>query len=205
MPSDDRVALISGTHLTDDQLMETYVLATEDRHLAMCRPCRTRFEALERSLERLREDATREADHVFTPERLHDQCDRILRRLERHTNPAEILRFPNRTAGHPSVRRTLGPARRWVAGAAAAGLVAGLFLGFAMDRRVISARAAQRLRTVPVVTPQPLAWQQTADPGNEQLLSEIEDALMGSRVIELRALDAMTTPPEIQEASFDPR
>jgi hypothetical protein len=43
-----------------------------------------------------------------------------------------------------------------------------------------------------------------ADPRDEQLLSEIEDALDGPRrVLELRALDVMTTPPELQEASLD--
>ena len=78
----------------------------------------------------------READAAFTADRLHDQRDRIMRRIERHDHPAEVVAFPHqRVPSHATaVQRMLGPARRWVAGAAAAGLAAGLFLGFAMDR-----------------------------------------------------------------------
>jgi hypothetical protein len=206
--SEDRVApmdghskrhsgLRLGAHLSDDQLMETYVLAIEDRHLSACRACKARFDELAHALEQIRDDAVREADSLFTSERLHDQRDRILRRLERQGHPAEVLLFPNR-APHPAVRRVLGPARRWIAGAAAAGLAAGLFLGFAMDRRAQS--RDQRLPAAETV-----AWQRAADPRDDQLLREIDDALAGTRVLELRALDAMTIPPEIREATFDPR
>ena len=44
---------------------------------------------------------------------------------------SRIARVPRTRPSH----RMLGPARRWVAGAAAAGLAAGVFLGFAMDRQ----------------------------------------------------------------------
>ncbi len=90
-----------------------------------------------------------------------------------------------------------------MAGAAAAGLVAGVFLGFAVDRRVSAPVAARGTGGVPAIAGswQPLAAQ------DEQMLTEIEDALTGPsrRVIELRALDAMTLPAELQEASFAPR
>ena len=123
------------THLSDDQLMETYVLAGDNRHLAVCRPCKARFDELVRSLQQMHEAAVGEADSAFTAERLHDQRDRIMRRIERHDHPAEVVAFPHqRVPSHPAVHRMLGPARRWVAGAAAAGLAAGVFLGFAMDR-----------------------------------------------------------------------
>ena len=123
------------THLSDDQLMETYVLAGDNRHLAVCRPCKTRFDDLVRSLQQMHEAAVVDADSAFTAERLHDQRDRIMRRIERHDHPAEVVAFPHqRVPSHPAVHRILGPARRWVAGAAAAGLAAGVFLGFAMDR-----------------------------------------------------------------------
>ena len=53
------------------------------------------------------------------------------------------------------------------------------------------------------------SWQITAEPPavkDEQVITEIEDALTGPRrVLELNALDAMTTPAELQEASFVPR
>ena len=125
------------THLSDDQLMETCVLAGDNRHLAECRPCKARFDELVRSLQQMHEAAVSEADTAFSADRLHDQRDRIMRRIERHDHPAEVVAFPHHGApAHSSVNRLLGPARRWVAGAAAAGLAAGVFLGFAMDRQV---------------------------------------------------------------------
>ena len=134
------------THLSDDQLMEAYVLAGDNRHLAVCRPCKTRFDDLVRSLQQMQEAAVVEADSAFTAERLHDQRDRIMRRIERHDHPAEVVAFPHqRVPSHPAVHRILGPARRWVAGAAAAGLAAGVFLGFAMDRSQL--RAIDRRRS----------------------------------------------------------
>lgn len=155
-----------------------------------------------RALEQVRDEAIREADAVFTADRLHNQRERILRRLERLGHPAEVLLFPGRSS-HPVVRRVLGPARRWVAGAAAAGLAAGLFLGFVMDHRVPSP-VGNRVLQAPAIT-EAMAWpRHTSDLGDDEILTEIEDVLAGPRrVNELRALDIMTTPPELQEASFD--
>ena len=125
MRSDERIAQVKSAHLSphlsDDQLMEAYVLAGENGHLAVCHQCKTRFDDVGRALDQVREDVAREADSVFTAERLHDQRDRIMRRLERYGHPAEVVRFPHRAVSHPAVQRVIGPARRWVAGAAAAG------------------------------------------------------------------------------------
>jgi len=209
MRSEERIAKLKGTHpahlsphLSDDQLMEAYVLAGEDAHLIVCRQCKARFDDLVRALQQVREDAIREADSVFTSEQLHEQRDRIMRRLERHGHPAEVVMFPQRAASQAAVQRVLGPARRWVAAAAAAGLAAGLFLGFAMDRRHYAAidEAMQRSASRAAAT----AWNATAikDTRDDQFFSEIDDALMGSRAVELRAIDAMTTPVEIREVSY---
>ena len=189
------------THLSDDQLMETYVLAGDNRHLAVCRPCKTRFDDLVRSLQQMQEVAGVEADSAFTAERLHDQRDRIMRRIERHDHPAEVVAFPHqRVPPHTAVHRILGPARRWVAGAAAAGLAAGVFLGFAMDRSHLRAidRAVQQQKS-----DTSLALQAAAD---DQFFIDIDEALIGSRVREMRpdlsAIDLMTTPLEIREVSY---
>lgn len=195
-------------HLTDDQLMEAYVLASESGHLNVCDECRARYENLAGMLEQVRDDAVAEADAIFTAERLDDQRDRIVRRLERHGHPADVLLFPNRAGGELAGRRLLGPARRWIAGAAAAGLVAGLFLGFAVDRRVGGAATMRRLELPAriAVTEFQSAAAQASMLRDEQILTEIEEALTGPRkVLELRALDAMTTPPELQEVSLDLR
>ena len=188
-------------HLTDDELMETCVLDGDNRHLAVCQPCRARFDELVRSLQLMQDAALREADAAFTADRLHDQRDRIMRRIERHDHPAEVVAFPHqRVPSHATtVQRMLGPARRWVAGAAAAGLAAGLFLGFAMDRsnhlRAVDRAIQQSNRT--------LALQAAAD---DQFFIEIDEALVDSRAREMRpdlsAIDVMTTPLEIREVSY---
>ena len=176
---------MTGSHLTDDQLLEAYVLGGEDPHLPSCRQCKSRFDEVMRTLEHVREEAISEADQAFTAERLHDQRDRILRRIERRDHPAEVVAFPHRPATHPVSHRLLGPARRWVAAAAAAGLAAGMFLGFALDRRTHYAAMGAAVQQ-PVRTPA-VAWQTAAELREEQFLSEIDDALMGSRAIELIA------------------
>lgn len=189
------------THLSDDQLMESYVLAGDNRHLAVCRPCKTRFDELVRTLQQMHEAAVGDADNAFSAERLHDQRDRIMRRIERHDHPAEVVAFPHQhVSSHPAVHRILGPARRWVAGAAAAGLAAGVFLGFAMDRSHIRAidQAGQQTKPGPS-----MALQAAAD---DQFFIDIDEALIGSRVREMRpdlsAIDLMTTPLEIRDVSY---
>jgi hypothetical protein len=186
-----------NTHLNDEQLMETYFLGEENAHLEACGGCRVRFDELARALDHVHEDAVRDADAVFTADRLHDQRDRVLRRLERQGHPGDVLRFPSRFGSRRTAHRLLGPARRWVAGAAVAGLVAGVFLGFAVDRRVSAPIAAGRVISTAA------DWQ-SASAQDEQMLTDIEDALTGPsrRVRELRALDEMTIAPELQEASF---
>jgi hypothetical protein len=189
-------------HLDDAQLMEAYVLASDHAHLAECGHCNARFADLRAALEQIREDAVSDADRVFTREKLHEQRDRILRRLERQGHPAEVLAFPSRSPHYPVVNRVLGPARRWIAAAAAAGLAAGVFLGFAVDHSA-SVRLANRIVQAPAVA-ETMARTRRADPRDEQILSDIEDALVGPRhVVELRAIDLMTTPADLQRASFD--
>ena len=204
MRFDHRIVTFGNTnvnaHLTDDELMETCVLDGDNRHLAVCRSCKARFDELVRSLQLMQDAALREADTAFTADRLHDQRDRIMRRIERHDHPAEVVAFPQQYVPSHSttVQRMLGPARRWVAGAAAAGLAAGLFLGFAMDRnshlRAVDRAMQQSNRT--------LALQAAAD---DQFIIEIDEALVGSRREmrpDLSAIDVMTTPLEIREVSY---
>lgn len=206
MPFDNRIVNFGDTHvnehLSDDQLMETCVLAGDNRHLAICRPCKARFDDLVRSLELMHDAAVREADQAFTAERLHDQRDRIMRRIARHDHPAEVVAFPHHAmSSHPTVHRVLGPARRWVAGAAAAGLAAGVFLGFTMDRSRHLQPVEQALQQSKAGAS--LALQAAAD---DQFFIEIDEALVGSRARDMRpdldAIDQMTTPLEIREVSY---
>jgi hypothetical protein len=201
-PSDDTLDL---AHLTDDQLVEIHLLLSDDQHLRTCPACERRYQALVGALEQVRDEAISQADAVFTAERLHDQRERILRRLERHEHPAEVLLFPSRSGQEQATRHLLSPVRRWVAAAAVAGLVAGLFLGFAVDRRVGSL-AGPTSRAVSLGTTAQRSTTDVSISRDEEMLSEIEDALMGPRkVLELGVIDMMTTPAELQDASFDPQ
>ena len=190
-------------HLNDEQLLEAYFLSADTAHLRTCASCVSRFDDLARIMEQVRSDAAREADTVFTPDRLQGQRDRVLRRLERQGQSAEVLRFPNRFGSQRAAHRLLGPARRWVAGAAAAGLVAGVFLGFAVDRRVNAPAAANQNAALLATA----AGRQYPSAQDEEILGEIEEVLNGPsrRIVELRALDDMTMPPDLQEVSFVPR
>lgn len=68
-----------------------------------------------------------EADVVFTDERLARQRAHILRRIEEETRPGQVIAFPNAQPARPALRAR--PGMRWIAGAAAAGLLIGVAAG----------------------------------------------------------------------------
>ena len=71
--------------------------------------------------------AAREADAVFTPERLARQQAKILQRIEQDGRPARVITFPHH--GQDPLALRARPANRWIAAAAAAGLIVGLLAG----------------------------------------------------------------------------
>ena len=95
-------------------------------HVRECSACRTRLAALSTWLGGLRTDARQEADEAFPRERLVAQQAQILRRLEAMERPARVLAFPRFTKAISA--RDAGR-HRWIAAAAAAGLVVGIGLG----------------------------------------------------------------------------
>jgi hypothetical protein len=122
----------STQHLTDDVLAEIWTAAVAEGraashpHLNVCAECRYRYTDFTRFLDEIKEDAYAEADQVMSPERLGAQQAQIFRRLEALERPARVIAFPkaNRPAISPS---RVG--QRWVATAAAAGLVIGVVAG----------------------------------------------------------------------------
>ncbi len=127
-------------HLDDDDCADvwsarlTLGTAESDRpaesHLRTCGECRARYGAFTAWLETMRADAHGEADDVFTRERLATQQGQIFRRLESLEHPARIIAFP-RFARPVSVQP--GGRRRWIAAAAAVGLITGVGLGQMLD------------------------------------------------------------------------
>jgi hypothetical protein len=101
-----------------------------ESHLRTCGECRARYSGFTTWLDTTRADAHAEADEVFTYERLATQQGQIFRRLESLEHPARIIAFP-RFARPISVQP--GGRRRWIAAAAAVGLITGVGLGQVLD------------------------------------------------------------------------
>ena len=124
-----------------------------DPHLDACAQCRARYAAFTNWLDRLKDDACAEADEAFPAERLTAQQAQIMRRLEAMERPARVIAFPK--FGRPATA-TQGHAQRWVAAAAAAGLVIGLAAGQLVDIRDALGRrrgpVTQTVRATPAPT-----------------------------------------------------
>lgn len=166
---------------------------TSHPHFDTCAACRTRFADFSSWLETVRLDARAEANEVFSPERLAAQHAHVFRRLEAAERPARVIRFPR--FAHPLTSRSSN-ASRWIAAAAAAGLIVGVGVGNLVDLRhsltssvsPIAARGPQpaaaaireaRVKTVGVNL-------------DEAFLSDLDASISRPAVPELRALDAFT-------------
>jgi hypothetical protein len=188
---------LTGRHLDDAAFAELWTNATAeghgslggDPHLATCAECRVRFASFRAWMDELRADAVEEADIAFGPERLAAQHAHILRRLHAIDEPTRIIAFPGAAAG----RVRPSPIRRWVTGAAAAGLIVGVGLGQLMDLRRFSEPTrpvadrrleAPRSSGLPGVVP-------VAAFNEEAALAELEDAAI-PRYDALRAYDTFT-------------
>jgi len=161
-------------------------------HLESCPTCRARFVELSSWLDTLRLDATTEADESFSPERLAAQHAQIFRRLEAAERPARVIAFPR--FAQPLTSRT-SHASRWIAAAAAAGLIVGVGVGQLMDlRHSLSNQPATQARVAPVTMARGLdpRVQPVNVTRDEAFLSELDASLSRAAVPELRALDAFT-------------
>ena len=125
-------------HLTDDRLLALALDTTNESmrssaatacHLRVCRRCESRFSALTTLLATMPHVANAGFEDVFTPQRLQAQRARIGHRLARlvgTVEPARVLAFP--FFGRPFERLDFGRGR-WLAAAAAAGLLLGVITG----------------------------------------------------------------------------
>lgn len=181
-------------HLSDDRLIEICLEgaatpATEP-HLVACAECELRRETLTRMLEDISESAALEADAVFPADRLARQQARILHRIDLEGRPSRVIAFPAGQPQEPVVLRTR-PARRWVAAAAAAGLVIGMLAG----------HFAHELPGAARVGPQPLANESgsavtlravATTMTDDEFLGQVELAIGGNGPVALRPLDVLT-------------
>jgi hypothetical protein len=179
------------SHLSDDRLIEACTTDAFDvrelQHLQHCRSCATRRADLTALLADVSLAATAEADAAFSPERLARQRTRILHRVEQDGRPARVITFPGQpTEPPPAMSR---PGTRWVAGAAAAGLIIGLVAGhMSHDFPAPAARTASE-RPPARVAPLPAANAAFAE---EELLGQIELAVAIPGGSALGTLNALT-------------
>ena len=180
-------------HLSDDRLIDVCLdrapAAIERQHLERCHACEERRASLARLLADASEVARAEADAVFTPERLSRQHARILQRVEQEARLGRIISFP---AGHGQGLTMLRarPGMRWVAGAAAAGLVIGLLAGhLAHDLPAGGALPASRAAETPAAASLQAV---STTMSEEEFLGRIEVAIEGTSGSALRPLDDLT-------------
>ena len=194
------------SHVLDDRLVECY-LATRlgelpdppvAEHLAECRTCERRFDALVRLLDGARADADQEFDALFPADRLRAHQLHIGRRLEQFGRPARVLPFRAAEAEKRHLSRHPRVMRRWLAAAAAVGLAAGIGVnalrGTDARRPRVPVTVIEPARPVSVVP----ASASGLD-GDDPFLSELEHAADGPRAPSLEALDALT--PHLVEVS----
>jgi len=183
-------------HLTDDRLIDICmsgpVSPSDERHLAGCSDCEVRRAELSSLLNEIDVTATVEADAAFPPDRLARQQARILARIDQSGRTGRVIAFPA-GHGHETLSARTRPMSRWVAAAAAAGLIVGLAAGHlshdfsGIGRPTISARTAVR-QQIAATTMREVAPVVTDD----EFLGQIEAAIDRSGPQALRPLDALT-------------
>lgn len=185
-----------NSHLDDAALAAIWTdralnVAGAHPHLQSCAACRGRFDAFSAWLDELRFEAGAEADEAFPHERLVAQQAQIFRRLEAAERPARVIAFPK--FAQPLSSRP-SHASRWIAAAAAAGLIVGVGVGQLMDLRHPAVRQAAPMTQARRVEPSRPAAVQTVSTtlGDEAFLSEVDATLARQSVPELHALDEFT-------------
>lgn len=164
------------------------------RHVEMCGSCGARYETLRAGLDEIGRLSFEAADAAFTADRLVHQRERILRRIDLHG--ARVLPFPASDHATPAPVLTR-PILRWVAAAAAAGLLVGLSAGRMLHLTEESATTTAARRVTPPApgTGRAMAVRTatlTAQDLDDVFLSDVELALSAPRTPELRAIDSLT-------------
>ncbi len=193
---DNALADVWSTRLAGDAIG----VHAADAHLGACGACQARYDALTDWLDGLRADAVDEADALFPPDRLAAQQAQIFRRLEALERPARVIAFPRFSQPTAVVRR--GP-QRWIAAAAAAGLIVGLGAGELLDfhRSVSTTAATHPAVEAPIAQSARGGIQPVSFTFDDSLLYDNEAAITAPRVEALQALDALT--PRVRDVDVE--
>jgi hypothetical protein len=202
-------------HLHDDYLVECYFADRRGEaldppsaeHLADCETCGTRYSELVTFFDDVRTESDADTDAVFTTERLRQQQEQILRRLEAVSRSARVISFPGQSLNHPIVSAAGRVAPRWLAAAAAAGLFVGVAVGGTMLHPGLQPSVTpMRVGNGPVASarlaPSPAVL--VTAPANvidsiddDVFLMQLEFALERPHTQELQPFDALT--PHVRE------
>jgi len=182
-------------HLSDDRLIELClegtVSSSEVQHLAGCVACDVRRTELTDVLTDVTAAAIDEADAAFPAERLARQQARILSRIDHDGRPGRVITFPASRTSEPISLRAR-PTTRWVAAAAAAGLIVGLVAGHLTHDFPVGVHPAMR----PQVARQQIAATSMREASvamtDDEFLGEVEQAIDSSGPAALRPIDALT-------------
>lgn len=183
----------AASHLDEAALLDWLIArADEDdarqspqaRHLSACAECDAALARLTAQWDHVAGAAAEAADRLIGPDQLARQFDVIARRLD--GQPGRLLRFP-RAARDPRRPRR---GHRWVAMAAASGLIFGIAAGRLLGPVSSGARPgwAQAGAARPA-SPGPAL---ESSQGDERLLVEVDAALARSLHQDFVALDALT-------------
>jgi len=197
------------THLSDDRLLDvsldgacggsessTAPTASEMQHLADCPACEARRSRLAGLLADAGGVVAAQADAYFTADRLAKQRAHILERLEHEARHGRVITFPAAHGQPPALRGR--PGTRWIAAAAAAGLL----IGFVAEH--VAHRFPGGPSAIALVDADPDALQLVAAPlSEEEFLGRMELAVEGTAGSALRPLDELT--PRVWEVAAQTR
>ncbi len=130
-----------------------------------------------------------EADAALTDERLARQRTNVLQRIEEETRPGQIIAFPNAQPARPALRAR--PGMRWIAGAAAAGLLIGVAAGH-LAHDLPGAVRQEPSETIAIGLSQPTLQAISTTMSEEEFLGLLEIAIETTGGSALRPLDDLT-------------
>ena len=191
---------MGNRHLSDERLIEVCTEGAlplaEEQHLVGCPECDARRRDLAELLADCTAAAAADADEAFPADRLARQQARIQHRIEQGGRPGRLISFPAAYAGEPSLMRAR-PSTRWIAVAAAAGLVIGLLAGQIVKspERSVPTRQAVTRPAVPAPTLRAVATTMS----DEEFLVHIDNAVQRSGGSALGPLDELT--PRVWEVA----
>ena len=218
--------IVRAPHLQDDQLFDCYYADRRGDtldppsadHLADCDACASRYTDLGTFLNTLSQEADADVSALFPTERLRDQQQEILRRLDLVGRAARVMSFPGRAAGVVGHGGLIGQkprtpisrlAARWIAAAAAAGLFVGVAAGtvfnfgprfeLAREGRRTGANGAAR-QAISTTQPSRLSSgtvEKAVVDVDDMFMSDLESVLDRPHTSELVAFDALT--PHLRE------